>query len=174
MRNPAFVLRKMPLFVKGQIAWNKGKHPSEETKRKMSISSKLVGKGKWWKGKKRSLETRRKMSLAKNGEKCWNWRGGISRWKISGNLKYKLWFSFQYRQWRSDVFTRDDFTCQKCLKRGINLEAHHIKQLLVILRENKIKTLEQALNCEELWNINNGITLCRDCHKKLKQKGGIF
>ena len=77
---------------------------------------------------------------------------------------------FKYRQWRSDVFTRDDFTCQKCgdNKSG-NLNAHHIKLFSTILDEYKIKTLEQALDCEELWNINNGQTLCKKCHRLINR-----
>lgn len=37
------------------------------------------------------------------------------------------------------------------------LEVHHIKPL-------------HQLKKEELYNINNGITLCRTCHKGLKNK----
>jgi len=81
--------------------------------------------------------------------------------------------SFKYRQWRSDIFTRDSFTCQDCglhsgLGKTVYLEAHHIKQFSKIIEENNIKILEQALNCEELWNINNGRTLCKKCHNKTK------
>lgn len=72
----------------------------------------------------------------------------------------------EYRQWRSDVFTRDNFTCQFCGVRGGQLHAHHIKQFIVILLENKITTLKDALECAELWNLNNGVTLCTLCHSK--------
>ena len=34
------------------------------------------------------------------------------------------------------------------------------------MEEYQIKTFEQALNCAELWDINNGRTLCKECHKK--------
>jgi len=87
-----------------------------------------------------------------------NWKGGITP------LTLTIRHSFEYRQWRSDIFTRDDFTCQKCGKRGIKIVAHHIKRFSLIFEENKIKTLEQARICEEFWNINNGITLCKECH----------
>ncbi len=33
-----------------------------------------------------------------------------------------------------------------------------------ILKENNITSLDQALNCQELWDISNGITLCKKCH----------
>ena len=130
------------------------KHPhSEEAKKKMSKSHK---------GKKHSEEHKRKIGLSLSGEKSPAWKGGITP------LVNQIRNHFKSRQWRSDVFTRDDFTCQKCSKRGCYLEAHHIKSFSKIIEENKIKTLEQALNCEELWNINNGITWCLSCHNPTK------
>ena len=73
--------------------------------------------------------------------------------------------TFKYRQWRSDIFTRDNFTCILCGNKNIYLEVdHYPKRFIDILKENNIKTLEEALNCEELWNINNGRTLCNKCH----------
>lgn len=37
-----------------------------------------------------------------------------------------------------------------------------------ILVLNDIKTVEQARECSELWNINNGETLCEQCHDLTK------
>ena len=74
--------------------------------------------------------------------------------------------SFKYREWVIAVFERDNYTCQKCKIRGGYLEAHHIKAFALILKENNIKTLQDAFNCEELWDVNNGITLHEKCHKQ--------
>lgn len=74
--------------------------------------------------------------------------------------------SFKYREWVIAVFERDNYTCQKCKIRGGYLEAHHIKLFSVILKENNIKTLQDAFDCEELWDANNGVTLHEKCHKK--------
>ncbi len=93
-----------------------------------------------------------------NRENNPNWKGGRT------SLRKQIRNSFKYRQWRSDIFTRDDFTCQKCNRRGGCLHAHHIIAFGDILELNDIKTLEQAINYEELWNINNGITYCKTCH----------
>ena len=74
---------------------------------------------------------------------------------------------FKYRLWRSDIFTRDNFTCVLCGIKGGYLNADHFpKRFIDILKEYKIDTLEKAIECEELWNINNGRTLCRQCHEK--------
>jgi hypothetical protein len=73
---------------------------------------------------------------------------------------------FEYRQWRSDILQRDNYICQECGIRGGNLEAHHIKPFWKIIKENNIKTKEEAMVCDELWNLNNGITLCVKCHKR--------
>ena len=160
---------------------------TEEHKKKLSEAHK--GKRGYWKEKKRpehskfmsqnhplkdkhhSEETKRKISKGiegkTTGEKQWNWKGGITQ------LKRRIRAHYKYRQWRSDVFTRDDFVCQICGVRGIYLEAdHYPKMFSTIFHENKIKSLEKALNCEEFWNINNGRTLCRKCH--MLKDGRLF
>jgi 5-methylcytosine-specific restriction endonuclease McrA len=163
-----------------QSAWNKGKPMSVETRKKLSVSKTgqkvsnlsgekngmygktpwnkgvVTGKPSWISGKKMPKEWRDKIS----GEKHYRWNGGTS----SINLRIRK--SYEYREWRSDVFSRDDFTCQECFIRGGNLEAHHIKPFSIIINENKIESIEDAIGCSELWNINNGLTLCKECHKK--------
>ena len=115
-----------------------------------------------------SKETKRKMSESHKGNKSYLWKGGITPLIMQIRNFYKS------RQWRSDVFTRDNFTCQDCgdNKSG-NLEAHHIKKFSTILHENKITTIEEALNCEKLWDINNGITYCSFCHAKKHSKKNL-
>jgi len=49
------------------------------------------------------------------------------------------------------VFERDEHTCQDCGQRGGKLNAHHIKSY--------IDHVELRLD------VDNGITLCCDCHK---------
>ena len=53
--------------LKGKLAWNKGKHHSEETKRKLSESHK--GRTTWMKGKHHSEEAKRKISEHNKGKK---------------------------------------------------------------------------------------------------------
>lgn len=136
--------------LKGLIPWNKGKKSLVKV---------------WNKGKKLgplSIELKLRLSESHRGEKSHLWKGG------KDSLNHLIRGSFKYRQWRSDIFTRDNFTCQYCSSRGCYLNAHHLKEFYKIVDEYKIKTLEQAFSCEELWNINNGITLCEDCHNKTK------
>jgi len=167
---------------------NKGKKFTEEHKRKLSEAGK---------GKKLSEETKKKLSDALKGKMPKNaknlaeigkkfrfvkgftpWNKG-KKWLEQTGENSPLWkggktplirllrTQAQYRQWRSDVFTRDEFTCQECSKKGKDafIEAHHIKSFAQIIHDNKIETREEGINCEELWNINNGITLCHECHK---------
>jgi hypothetical protein len=86
--------------------------------------------------------------------------------KVTTPLYCQIRKIMEYRQWRSDIFTRDNFTCQSCFVRGGRLQAHHIKPFYQILEENKIVSLKQAIECVELWNLNNGLTLCLSCHEK--------
>lgn len=111
------------------------------------------------KGMQFSIETKIKMSEAHKGEKCYLWKGGIT------SLYIQIRRTFKYRLWRSDIFTRDDFTCQECGQCGGKLEVHHIKSFSSIIQKYEITKIEEALNCEELFNINNGITYCKKCHR---------
>ena len=57
----------------------------------------------------------------------------------------------EYRQWRTAIYKRDDFTCQHCKVRGSRLEAHHVKSF--------------ATHPELRLDVGNGITLCKSCHR---------
>jgi len=97
-------------------------------------------------GKKYSKESRIKMSLSKIGDKNPNWKGGITPYNVI------IRTSSKYREWSLSVFKRDNFICQSCgyINGGI-LEAHHIRSFA------KYPNLRYILD--------NGITLCKKCHK---------
>jgi hypothetical protein len=136
---------------------HKGTHPSEETKKKLSESHK---------GKKRSVKSIEKFKAwrknqkfikedydNRRGEKSYLWKGGItkSNFKIRNSLEYKLW--------RKAVFERDNYTCIWCGKKFIKGITGK-----VVLHADHIKSF--ALFPELRFAIDNGRTLCIDCHKK--------
>jgi len=79
----------------------------------------------------------------------------------------------EYKEWRLQVFGRDNFTCQECGIRGVYLEPHHIKAFSNIIKEYNMTTINDARINTELWNINNGITLCKECHSKTDNYKGL-
>jgi len=74
--------------------------------------------------------------------------------------KQSLRKSVEYREWRMAVFKRDNFTCQKCHKQGVKLNAHHI--------------YEYAKYEDVQLSLSNGITLCKKCHKKIHKKDSKY
>lgn len=147
-------------------AWNKGKKGVQKAwnkglTKKDNSSIKKMGFQKGHKGYLKG-ESRKKSIENHKGPKHWRWKGGITPAMMQIRNCHKT------RLWRSDVFKRDNYTCQECLSRGCYLEAHHIKPFSKIIEENNIKTLEQAEGCDELWDINNGLTLCSSCHNITK------
>lgn len=100
-------------------------------------------------GKTYSLESRIKRGLNMKGENNKNWKGGVT----SPNETARK--SISYKVWRKAVFERDNYTCVFCgEKESISgkLEADHIKPFAYF---------------EELrFDIGNGRTLCKECHKK--------
>ena len=99
-----------------------------------------------------------------------NWKGGKTK------LAQKIRKSAEYSFWRMSVFKRDFFTCQHCgakNKKGEKyiFDADHIYPFSKILDDYNITSIEEAISCKKLWDIENGRTLCRDCHKKTETWG---
>jgi len=138
--------------------WWGGKHRTDKTKKKLSISIK-----KLWEDEK-YYNMMSKSHKGKFFEESSNWKGGIT------SLNNQIRHCEQYINWRIQIFGRDNFTCQKCGKRGVWLEAHHKKPFHQILKNNNITTFESAILCPELWDLNNGITHCKDCHKQINKR----
>lgn len=143
----------------GKTTWGKGSKHTQESKDKISLANK---------NRKISPETRNKLRIVNSGSKSRLWKGGTTI------LNQQIRTCFKYRQWRSDVFERDNYTCMNCGKRGGYKEAHHLKALFKIIEEYNIKNIDDALECEELWNINNGRTLCKSCHKQTDTYGNYI
>ncbi len=116
-----------------------GKHLSKEICKKISIANK--GEVSWFKGKKMTEEQKEK--IRQSHLKRWDRIGRKKRRPYHGRFKYKIW--------RLKVFSRDNFTCQGCNLVGRYLEVHHIKSFA---KYPKLR-----------YVIENGITLCKKCHK---------
>lgn len=61
-------------------------------------------------------------------------------------------------KWRTRVFKRDNYTCKKCSKVGAKLNAHHI--------------LCWSKNKDKRFDVDNGATLCVNCHKDFHKRYG--
>lgn len=136
---------------------------SKESKEKLSHASKInpnrywLGKseefkrkfpncGKHMIGKKASQKTKEKKSKIFRGVGNPNWQGGKT------TINQQIRASLPYRQWRESVFERDDFTCRICNSRGGKLHTDHIKPFF---------------SYPELrFDVENGRTLCANCHKE--------
>ena len=165
-----------------QVAWNKGKKLTEAHRKALRVSR--VGSGIYphikirgennpakrlevrqklrlkakefnhknpsFKGRKHVLETKMKISKSNRGRNIGinnnMWRGGITP------INEKIRKSFEYKLWREAVFKRDNYICIWCGQKGGKLNADHIKPF--------------AFYPELRLAIDNGRTLCIDCHKK--------
>jgi len=84
----------------------------------------------------------------KTGADNHKWKGGVAFHRAERSTS-------EYITWRRRVFERDDYTCRKCGRRSrsgtaVFLNAHHI---------NNWKD-----NVSLRYDVDNGITLCKDCH----------
>lgn len=150
-------------FKKGERAknWNgyklgdKPPHTgkTKEDYPKLSHPDSCVGRVAWNKGKKLSPEHRAKaiknLKHASGSENS-AWKGGVATLNEIERGRSDL------KQWKLDVFLRDKFECQFCMKIGGNMNAHHIVKFA---------------DCpDRRVDMINGITLCESCHKSIKNQ----
>ena len=91
-----------------------------------------------------SINTCGDRSVHRQGENNSNWKNGSTPKLIQARTNR------QYEDWRNQVYAKDYYTCQCCGKTNTNINAHHI--------------LNFAHNEELRYDVNNGITLCEECH----------
>ena len=75
-----------------------------------------------------------------------------------------------HERWKQDVVKKCGNKCQLCSS-SKNLEVHHLTSFYSILKQNNITSMEEIekiLRCKQLWDINNGEVLCKDCHDKME------
>lgn len=89
-----------------------------------------------------------KRSKMFTGSKNGNWKGGTTP-----DIQ-KFYMSSEWKELRTKVFIRDNYTCRDCNKHGGYLEANHIKP------RSKYPDLKLVAS-----NIE---TLCKPCHDKKK------
>lgn len=125
----------------------KGMEVPIEVRRK--ISRTLKGNVPWNKDKKGVMPipwNKGKKCGGISGQRHWNWQGGIT--KPHNQIRVSL----EYKLWRRAVLERDNYTCRFCGQHGGKLCVDHIKPF--------------AMYPELRLAIDNGRTLCHECHKK--------
>ena len=116
---------------------------------------------------KRSIGSSKKHpSKHQYGENNPNWKGGTK------SVYDRIRALSPYWYWRNTIICRDNNACVNC-NRTTNLEVHHIKTLKYLIfdycRKNQmeIKELsEKDLESDYFYDLNNGVTFCKECHKE--------
>jgi 5-methylcytosine-specific restriction endonuclease McrA len=131
----------------GKETWNKGLKGWRTPEHSQNLRKAIIQRNKQCRIHPEQAKKNGMKAIPPSGEKHYRWRGGITpeNRKIRNSIKYE--------QWRTQVFQRDNYTCQKCFKQGSYLQAHHIKPFFS--------------NPELRLNIDNGITYCLKCHNLL-------
>ncbi|MHA1363513.1 MAG: HNH endonuclease [Candidatus Freyarchaeota archaeon] len=111
-----------------------GKHHTKETWNK-------IRQPKGW---HHTNEAKRKISTSEQGEKHWNWKGGVSKIEYGQGWTNAL---------KESIRLRDNYRCQIC---GIS-QTECLESLIVHHKDNVKTNL----------NPDNLISLCRSCHSKL-------
>jgi len=112
-----------------------------------------IGPNGYWMDKKRpyliNTNAAKTMFVSEKvrGKNNNNWKGGITP------ENYKIRNSEEYKEWRLKVFSRDNFICVLCENNESGcLQADHIKKF--------------SLYPDLRLDVDNGRTLCVECHKK--------
>ena len=100
------------------------------------------------------IESATKLCKSRVGDKRPNWKN--ARWD---DMRARQRRYFGYDQWRKDIYSRDNYTCQVCLDSSKKrLEAHHLYSYST---HEELRTV-----------LENGVTVCRCCHTLFHKKYG--
>ena len=80
--------------------------------------------------------------------------------KVLNKLCSKIRQCNKYKVWRQRILDRDKETLK-------NLQVHHKDPFRDIILRNNIASIDDALECKELWKLNNGITITKGEHRIL-------
>ncbi len=154
-------------FKKGHKT-NIGKNWKVSEKGRKAMSEGQKGKVSGFKGKKHSLISKIKNSLNNLGRnkssKAHSWSKTNHPPSYKGGITPKIMKvrnSKRYNDWRTKVFKKDNYICQDCNKKGY-LEAHHITPFCGLFGTE---------NHNKIFDVDNGKTLCIDCHNDTKLGG---
>ncbi len=145
---------------------NYGKRIPEKQKEKLSVWAKGRTDGIYDKlldanvGKKHTVETRTKMSESHAGDKCYNWKGGIT--PVYKHIRGRL----EYKHWCTELLKKHDYTDAFTGHKGGLLSCHHIIPVNTLLKMYKITDIEGALACPLIWDLNNGLVILKYAHDK--------
>ncbi len=123
---------------------NYQKHYRIKNKNKLklyNINYKILNKEKIKKKRHKRYLKNKKQILQKH--KIYARTTGIYYWRSTT----------KYEKWRSNVYKKANYTCQKCKRQNCKLNAHHIKPAK---QYPKLR-----------YNVNNGICVCEVCHKHI-------
>lgn len=125
---------------------------NDKQRNTLSVAQKALGKklsdeqkrkiSEFHKTRKHTVEERRQRSISMKGK---NSKGGVT--PINKLIRKSL----DYKLWREAVFARDGYKCVFCGAHGY-VEADHIKQF--------------AFYPDLRFELSNGRTLCKPCHKE--------
>ena len=128
----------------------------------MRLAAPIVKKGKdnaSWKGGRPPCQDCGVIMERYDSERCqpcwFKYNRGANMWNYKGlvrTLSRRMHGTIKWMDWRESVFERDNYLCRECGMGGY-VEPHHI-----------IPVRELSEDSTELFDIRNGITLCRPCH----------
>jgi hypothetical protein len=152
---------------------------SEDYKKGIVARPSVAGNNNPMFGKKASVETKIKMSasrMGKIGVNATGWKGG----KCSVNRRVKGIIHGRYN-WYYKIYERDKWQCVECKSKN-KIDAHHIDPISKMITRlcsqrdfiNDDEKVQWLIEQPEIIDgeLRNGITLCRECHKKKHKNWG--
>lgn len=139
-------------LVLGRAKGDNGKTGSKQSqamKQKVSDANR-----KYWADHPEELAAR---GAQLRGENHYKWKGGAS--KLNTAIRQMT----ENRKWMDAVKDRDGHRCVRCASVD-QLESHHKTELADLIERHAIKSSADARRCLDLWDLDNGETLCRKCH----------